>query len=108
MKMIDKDGSGEVDVDEMVVTLEQTLVFSYFHTACDLQVAYFLQSAEMASDEKFEEKMKVLHVLNGRSALYIVMTFSCRTSEPSSPILSLKIDDAHLGSRLTNFDDAQQ
>lgn len=38
MKIIDKDESGEVDVDEMV--------------------AYFLRSAEMASDDKFEEKMK--------------------------------------------------
>jgi len=38
MKMIDKDNSGEVDVNEMV--------------------DYFVNSAEMASDEKFEEKMK--------------------------------------------------
>ena len=38
MKIIDKDNSGEVDVNEMV--------------------DYFVQSAEMASDEKFEEKMK--------------------------------------------------
>jgi Ca2+-binding EF-hand superfamily protein len=42
MKMIDKDNSGEVDVDEMV--------------------AYLLQSAAMTSDDKFEEKMKDFRV----------------------------------------------
>ncbi len=29
-----------------------------------MQVAYFLQSAEMASDDKFEEKMKVFWFLD--------------------------------------------
>ena len=37
---------------------------SLIFTRCHLQVAYFLQSAEVASDDKFEEKMKVFWFLN--------------------------------------------
>jgi hypothetical protein len=59
-------------------------------------VAYFLRSAEMASDDKFEEKMKVdcCHRQFSSCNIYILI-FGCRTSELSSRILLLKIDLRH-------------
>jgi hypothetical protein len=56
-----------------------------------LQVAYFLKSAEMASDDKFEEKMKVdsFNCLISSSNWLI---FICRTFDLLSPILSPKTD----------------
>jgi hypothetical protein len=56
----------------------------------NLQVAYFLQSAEMASDDKFEEKMKV-DSFNPRIPASLLI-FPHRTSVLSLPILLLKIE----------------
>ncbi len=62
--MIDKDNSGEVDVDEMVRSPSNSFLPKFDFYEMHLQVAYFLQSAEVASDDKFEEKMKVFWFLN--------------------------------------------
>jgi hypothetical protein len=64
--------------------------FCSLFVTLNLQVAYFLQSAEMASDDKFEEKMKV-----DSFNLYIpasLLIFPHRTSVLSLPILLLKIE----------------
>jgi hypothetical protein len=57
----------------------------------NMQVAYFLKSAEMASDDKFEEKMKVDY-FNRLILPCNWLIFVCRTLELLLPILSLKTD----------------